>query len=236
MLKKWIDGQKAKRHFQKGIDWMASGQPGQSVAEFDRALALTPDFLKARLQRGIAHAVTLQDERSLVDLNAALAEDPELSAAYYWRSVIHLRREEIEPALENIQHAIALNAGEPANYLVRGFIHSHHQAYDLALSDMNTAIELGFEKDGLHNRALVYENMGYLVAALADWTEVIRLVPRDSTAYCKRGMLYAKTGQIEAAISDLKFGLQGGNQVSADLQEDTRKVLEELLVSHERPV
>ena len=52
-------------------------------------------------------------------------------------------------------------------------------------------------------RGLAWQAKGDLDRALADYTEAIRLNPRDALAYNNRGLLWRETGDVDRAIADL---------------------------------
>jgi lipoprotein NlpI len=53
-----------------------------------------------------------------------------------------------------------------------------------------------------HNRGLAYAVKGDLDRAIADFTEAIRLDPKDALAYNDRGAAYAVKGDFDRAIAD----------------------------------
>ncbi len=228
MFQKMRDKRIIENSYRKGVSNMQSGRPDLAVDEFSKVLDIQPDFMEARLARGICLATVASNDKALEDLNVSLKVDPSIKAAYYWLGVIYLRKRELDLALENADKAIELNPGEPANYLLRGGIYLEKGNFQTAIDNMNAAIEHGFEKDGYNNRALVYEKMGKEDLAIADWSEVIRLAPKQPKAYLKRGLLYTKTGNKKDAVSDLQIGLKDHRLVENGLYIEASEALKSI--------
>jgi Flp pilus assembly protein TadD len=71
--------------------------------------------------------------------------------------------------------------------------------------------------------------MGEGALAIADWSKVIRMAPKQSKAYLKRGLLYKKAGAVEEAKRDLSFGLNVADKVDDRLYSEAMEALAEIV-------
>jgi len=106
----------------RGIIRMRRGNFVESLEDYARAEALTPDVGALHLNKGAALIGTGQYAEALASLEKSLAletQDPE--AAYYNIGVAHERLGQVEPAYRNYQTALELkpNWSLPSNALER---------------------------------------------------------------------------------------------------------------------
>ncbi len=228
MLKKWSTTRTAQKYFREGRDFRLRGEPQRAIEQLTKAIELDPVLLDAYLHRGIAYYEIGDIEHVLSDLDLVILHAPDTPAAYYWRSRAYLEMGKTDLALEDIDEAIELDPDEPADPLLRGVVHLRREEYDAAVEDATRAVQLGFEEDGYRNRAIAFAKMGNKQAAIEDWTRVVALNPDSAIAYCQRGMLWEKTGQMERAISDLKTGLENKNALPESLKVESEKLLDKL--------
>lgn len=229
MFKEWKSKQKAKKHFLLGKNQRLSGRQIEAISEFTQAITLDSDLLDAYLHRGISYIELGEAKSGIADLSFVIDIIPGISPAYYYRSMGYVKLVKIDLALADANKAIELSPQEPANYLQRGFIQFLRKEYEYAIKDATTGIELGFEESGYNNRAIYYEGQEKYDKAIADWTKVLEINSDNATAYCRRGMLYAQTGEIQNAISDLQTGVKNMDSLNTSIKNDARTLLEALM-------
>lgn len=70
-------------------------------------------------------------------------------------------------------------------------------------------IQKGGTEYGIYlQRALAYFNKGFYDKAIADFTKVIALDPKDHSYYSLRGFAYEKNGQRTQAIADYRTAIK----------------------------
>ena len=75
--------------------------------------------------------------------------------------------------------------------------------YDAAIGDLDSAIRLDPRWRAYRARGIAYEQTGDYARALADFDAAIDLNPGEPSIYLERASLYARSGQVSAAIADL---------------------------------
>jgi tetratricopeptide (TPR) repeat protein len=99
--------------------------------------------------------------------------DPSLSAAYAYRGHAHLRRHQWKCAIADLTRAIELSVDFPSN---KSAIHCH--------------------------RGYVFCQTGEFDKAMEDFTEAIRLNPRNAEAFYNRAISYQEIGETSKSEKD----------------------------------
>lgn len=209
-------GKVVKRDFEAAVD------------KFSKAIETQPEMLDAYSYRGNAYVDLGQYQRALADLDYVIQKSPDHHAAYYNRSTAQMGLGRTDLALADLSRAIQLAPEEPGYYLNRSAVHLVREEYDLALEDAAKAIEFGQPKMGHNNRAILFEKKGDLPAAIAEWTKVLEIDPKNARAYGRRGILLAATGDRKSAIEDLQRGMKYKKELPDPLRETVEKTLQEL--------
>jgi tetratricopeptide (TPR) repeat protein len=228
IMGKWFGKLTANRYFRNGNMQVLKGNYQSAIKKFSKAIEANPKLLDAYLFRGNAYIDNGEYAQGVIDLDHVIQIRPDNAVAYYNRGIGHMALGHKDQALADADQSILLAPEEAGYYLHRGIIHSFREEYDLSLKDADKVIELGDAKKGHNNRAVVFEKKGDDPAAIAEWTKVLEIEPNNSTAYCKRGILLGKGGDIKSATDDLKKGLKHKEKISSSLRDQAEKALFEL--------
>lgn len=87
----------------RGAAHMRSGNHAEALSDFDRALAVDPDYARGYHLRGLAHEVRGDDEDALADFSRAIDLAPEYAAAYNSRATLYAKMGRMEEAHEDMQ-------------------------------------------------------------------------------------------------------------------------------------
>lgn len=198
----------------RGLNELQQGNWTAAIAEFDRALALDPDYAEAYLQRGYARRQLGDSEAAFQDFSEAIARNPTDPNAYFYRGLIdHENRRDSLSALLDLSEAIALDPDFGDAYLVRGDAQAALGNWNGAIADYNRALRRGGSPFlvylGLGNARLHLEDwQGALAAydraiALRETAPPSATTARDAAlAYYNRGVVWAELGNAEAALRD----------------------------------
>lgn len=225
ILKEWIAQQKGKKQYARGLELMLAGRQEKALAEFKKIIEKNDKFFDAYVGRAIVYFEMERWEDGINDLNYVIDTLPKMAAAYYWRCTGYMGLGKMASALSDINKAIDLDKNEPANYIRRGAIYFGMGKYDLAIEDTTKSIQLGFVEDGYNNRAIYFEGIGDYMSAISDWSVLINISPKNAIAYCRRGLLWKKVGNLQEAISDINAGLRIHDGLPLKLIEECEKIL-----------
>jgi len=181
------------------------GRNDESVAEYDRAIAILGTDPNAYIGRGDALAALGQSDRAAADYNEAVRLGPNSSRAYSSRGTLLAELGQEDGAMADYDHAIQLDPGSAHAYSLRGALLSRRGQNDRALADYDAVVRLRLDDPGGYkDRGGVLVRLGQYQRAIADLNKAIERDPNRATAYLNRGAAYNSLGQYERAIGDLQ--------------------------------
>jgi tetratricopeptide (TPR) repeat protein len=103
----------ATAHFNRGLAYHAKRELDHAIADYDRAVALNPEFAQAYNGRGKAYFQKGDNDRAMVDLDRAVELDPEYADAYANRGLVEGWQGKKEGAAADFREVLALRPGDP---------------------------------------------------------------------------------------------------------------------------
>ena len=182
------------------MDLMAT--PTRRLPTAPRPSGSTRKTPKAYYNRGVAYGDKGDYDKAIADCTEAIRLNPKIATAYcnrgfaYWRRATTTRRSPTAPrpsgSTRNCRRrttTVALPTREGRLRQGDCRLHRGHPA--------GSEVCLGISQPG---RA--YAKKGDYDKAIADYTEAIRLDPKNAEAYCNRGHAYEEKGDYDKAIAD----------------------------------
>jgi tetratricopeptide (TPR) repeat protein len=175
----------------------------QAISYFSDAIGRDPSDSHAYINRGIALYAAREYDRAIEDYGAAIKIDPKAPWPYHDRAVARYAKRDYHEALTDADEAIRLDPNEPTHLANRAGIHFALKEYGKAVADYTEAIRLlnGLEaslEDAAEEgeagrsrgrllvarwtcaRAECWEAKQLHDSAIADYTEAVRLDPKDA--------------------------------------------------------
>jgi len=116
----------------RGQAYLAAGNPQEALVDFEKAIAMKPDYKHALTDRGLAHFALQQLDSALRDFSLAIGTDSTFSLAYYDRANTYARQTHYTLALDDYTTAIRLKPDYGEAYYNRAIV-------ELALGDSSSA-------------------------------------------------------------------------------------------------
>ena len=155
--------------FEKGYSRDVSGDCGEAVTAYGKAIQLNTSYAPAYNNRGKCYARLGDYRQAVADFDQAIVLNPGLAITHYNRGNAHNRLGVYRQAVADFNRAIALDPGFAMAYNNRGNVYHRLGVYRQALTDFNMAISL---QPGLalayYNRGYTYDKLGYRRLAIAD--------------------------------------------------------------------
>jgi tetratricopeptide (TPR) repeat protein len=158
---------RAQIYCDRGWAYLRLKENEHAIADFDRALALKPEYARAYGRRGLAYRFLKDYQRALVDFDRAIELNPQDTWTYERRGRIYRKLGNYWRAIEDFDRAVELDSSYFWAYFHRGITYRMLKDYQRALAEFDRALELKphystiFAQKGLTN--LWMRNIGQAV-------------------------------------------------------------------------
>ena len=95
----------------RGVACAGIGRLAEAVQDYDKAIALNPDYALAYYNRGLACAAMGRLAEAIGDYDKAIALNPDYAEAYENRGIAYARAGRADEALRDFDQALRLNSG-----------------------------------------------------------------------------------------------------------------------------
>jgi tetratricopeptide (TPR) repeat protein len=149
-------------------------------------------------------------EAAIADYTRAIAIDPGYSDAWYYRGQVKSVLGRYNGAIADFSRVIALEPKSPFAYYSRGMAKLKLKRYTSAIPDFDRSIAIDsayVSVAAFYNRGIAKNFLGRFAEAVADYDRVIKLLPRDTLAYCKRAEAKNNLGLYTEAIADCSHAI-----------------------------
>lgn len=173
-----------------------------AIADFDQALALSPDQTGWRRDRAILLHFTDDHDRAIEDFDRVLAEKPDGHMMFY-RGLSYLEKGDEAHGFADLDRGIALAPNDYWYPYWRGMELAKRGRDAEALDSVDKSIAAkGDEVNPYILRSELSQKKGDTKAAIADLTRALELDPSYKSPRSNRALLYQQTGQYELALAD----------------------------------
>ena len=193
----------AETHFDWGNDKFKERDFHGAIADYDRAIELNLNYVKAYTNRGVAKVMLGDHDGAIADCDRAIALNPDYAEAYFFRGFAKRGLGDYRGTIADYDRAIELDPDNTVAYTLRGGAKSALGDHEGAIADYGRAIELNPEDaNAYYYRGNAKSNLGDLRGAIADYDQAIELKPDDTNAYNNRGVAKSELGDHDGAIAD----------------------------------
>ncbi|MEQ9465861.1 MAG: tetratricopeptide repeat protein [Ekhidna sp.] len=146
------------------------------------------------------HEAEGKDLRALADYEAVIKHDPTNLEAYFQKGLIYYHSASTDQAIADFTHVIENQSGSETKAIY--YVSDPAGASGTFLTTLQTMLSRVYQY-----RGMAYEKTGDWENALRDFTKAFEY---DTTVDCyiNRSQLYAKMGEEQAAIEDLKSAIR----------------------------
>ncbi|MGW7544435.1 tetratricopeptide repeat protein [Streptomyces sp. NPDC054770] len=181
----------------------------RALEDYDRALALDPDLVRAHRGRAVTRGGTGDYEGALADLDRVLELEPDNPWNVILRGEHHRLARHHDEAMADLSEGIRRDPTSEFALASRGAAHERHGDLDAALADFDHALELKPDYAwAFARRARVWRGLDDQVRRLADLDHALALQPDWAWGRCERGDALRVTGRDEEAMADYDRALE----------------------------
>lgn len=195
-------------------------RPKRAIADFNRAIELSPDYAIVYNNRGNAVMDIGRPDEARKDFDRAIELAPSYGAAYNNLGNALLALEEYDAALMAYRRAVKLMPTNPVPFNGRGKSQTALKRSYAAARDFSRAIALNARyEDAYRNRGDVYLQLGRYSNAIGDYTRAITNAPKDAALYLSRAQAFSKAKQYAPAVKDMNKAIDIDPQSARAYQE-----------------
>ena len=203
----------------KEEDWISYGNQlwrfrnySEAIDAFDKALDLNPKSYLAWYAGGLAVYAQDNSVDAVRCFSKAVEIKPDFYAAWRKKGDAHSGLKQYGFALDAYERAIEKaekqNQKDFALYWLKGLALYQLKRDPEAIIAYTKSIEIQPHPYAYNNRGLVYRDKGDNDNALKDYTEAIKLDPKNANAYHTRGLVYGVKGDYDNALKDFNEAIK----------------------------
>jgi len=191
----------------------------EALTNYNKAIALKPDYAKAYYNRGNALQDLKHYDEALASYEKAIALKPGYAEAHNNRGATLQEIRRFDEALASYGKAMTLEPGYAEAYYNMGNALQEMRRYDEALASYDNALRLKpNHADAYNNQGITLQNMKRYDEALASYEKALALEP--DTPYVLGKLLHAQMllshwHGMETVFDRLAKGIEAGKPVSS---------------------
>lgn len=192
-----------------GFEFEKAGEIDRAMAEYDKALALNPEFDEVYYNKANIYASQEKYDLAFENYDRAIELNPSYAMAYHNRALVYAILEQNDKAIQDLNKAIELQPDYKLAFRNRGYYYVKKGDPERSLEDYDMAIKLDPGYDvALSERGAAYAAMGDYGRAAKDYELAIRLNYRTPDIYNNLGFAYYSMGRFDEAIRNLTTAIQ----------------------------
>lgn len=168
---------------------------------------LAPNDLTSYWNRAVTRYDLGDKVGAISDYTHILSVDPEDAIAYNYRGLAYYDQGDFTNAIADFSESIRLAPQQTAAYCNRAFLRSEQGDHWEAINDYTLAVQADCPIAYFY-RAMTQQKLENHTAAIADYSEAIRLAPDVPVAYYYRGLAWQKLDNLSEAIADFELAAQ----------------------------
>ena len=198
-------GDRAQTHMTLGRASAARGDHAQALAEYRRAVEISPQYAKAYNSMGLALEELGRDDEALSAYMKAAETDSSLASVRNNIGSFLLKRGEVAEAKEWFEDAIALDQYTEQAHMNLAVVLAAEGDLEWAEYHLTCAVTADPEfEEAWHALGRVLEETGRLPEAAGAYTRAIAIDPTYASARHDLGVVLAMAGRYEEALRELE--------------------------------
>ncbi|MDE0014529.1 MAG: tetratricopeptide repeat protein, partial [Candidatus Poribacteria bacterium] len=195
----------------RGNDW------NRAISDYNEAIRLAPGDVISYNRRGDAHYEKSNYDEAIKDYDVVIRLIPEDDSADIRekRGDAYYQKGNYDKAIEDYNEAIRINPGGAISaYVMRRNVYSEKLNIAPASDICDEAIKANLEVAGTyHNKGYTCYREGEYEKAIANYSEAIKLDPKNAKVYVDRGNAYSKKCDIDLDIADSAEVIRAKNDI-----------------------
>ncbi|BBC24087.1 tetratricopeptide repeat protein [Pseudanabaena sp. ABRG5-3] len=180
----------------------------EAITDFDKAIELNPNYVKAWFNRGIAKGNLKRHKEAIADFDKVIELNPNHAKGWVNRGTAKGNLQRYEESISDYDKAIQINPNYAEAWSFQGGMKENLQRYEEAIADYDKAIELNPNyAQAWSFRGDAKENLQRYEEAIADHDKAIELNPNYAQAWSKRGIALTRLGKYDQALEHFNHAM-----------------------------
>ena len=174
----------AMQHYKEGCSKLSLRKYADAVAEFDKAIALSPDSGLYYAKRGQAYMGLKNDAKAIEDFTRATEKSPNSAEGWYQMGVYYYNKDDHEKAFDNFTKGLEKDPMNYDAYMYRAQCCERMNKMTSAIYDYGQAISIRpADPEAYYRRALVEKDLKDNVNACKDFRKASTMGHVDAAEY-----------------------------------------------------
>ena len=191
-----LDPKNAQYYYMRGIAYSFFNKHQQAIDDSTQAIQLDPKNAEYYSVRGMQYVILREYKKAIKDFTEAIRLDDKSVFYYGYRGIAYSGLKQYKQAISDLTETIRRDP-KNAPYTVEGLRYSEFKDNEIFISSYNTRISVVYAARGDYHR-----NLKNYTQAIDDYTQAIKIDPKNPTYYRDRGVAYGKLKNYKQAIDD----------------------------------
>jgi len=192
-------------HSNLAVALQAKGEDDEALAEFQKALAINPDFAQDYVELSNIYLEKGRADDAIVACRKALDLVPKFARAHYNLGIALAQKGQVDEAMTEFRKALVIDPsfGEADGNLGNALLQTGR--VDEAMAEFQRALALDPNHAEVHNSyGVAFLQKGQVDEAIAQFQSALKINPNYAKAHCNLGSTFAQKGQMEEAIAEFQ--------------------------------
>ena len=221
---------RAESFYRSGITKRASGDLDGAIADYTKAIEISPQYAAAYVNRGVARKTKGDLDGAIADYDKALSMNPRLKEAYNNRGLVLQLKGLLDEAIADFDQALAMDPHYAGAHYNRASAARAKGDLKTAIVELTRAIE-STDNDHLsetyNNRGTVRKEAGDIVGSIGDFDRAIEIDAKNIFAHVNRGYALTLLGKDREAQREFHQVLKLNPSLRPEVDATIKRAKEE---------
>ncbi len=195
-------------------------QPRESIQDFRRAIALSPDLAYAHSRLGIAYHLNKQPDEAIRAFDRSIEVAPDEAAHYanrgrFWRS-----QNEPTRALKDMRKAVQLSKDDPEILMERAQLLASLNSPEDAVEQLDVVISRFPDAvEAISMRAMLNSQLNNFDVAESDYSKLISIYGDNPGGYAQRALMWLRKGEKAKADADHRQAIRKAPEYAEQFEQ-----------------
>jgi tetratricopeptide (TPR) repeat protein len=189
------------------------GNTGPAIEDFERAVAIKPDYAEAFVNLGYTFEILEQRQRAWECYRHALSLSAGCAAAHHQIARLLRKEGHLTRALLHCRRCIALEPDWAEAHSTLGAILRDSGEFEAAVASCQKALAIAPRYHGAYvNLAVSLKGMGRISDAIGALDRALEIEPQNAATRFNRALMLLASGDLASGWAEYEWGLVSGNR------------------------